>query len=129
MRFTTGAIRLDGRRHVVLPVLGRIKTCEPAVKLARRLADGTARIASATVRQQADRWHVSFTVHTERPPATPARHDAVIGVDLGITTLAVYFDGSPPVPNPRHLNSAARKLRRLSRTVSRRQGPDRRTGR
>ncbi|WP_220448434.1 RNA-guided endonuclease TnpB family protein, partial [Nonomuraea diastatica] len=42
---------------------------------------------------------------------------------------AVYFDGSPPVPNPRHLNSAARKLRRLSRTVSRRQGPDRRTGR
>jgi putative transposase len=32
------------------------------------------------------------------------------------------------IPNPRHLSGALRKLRRLSRTVSRRQGPDRRTG-
>jgi IS605 OrfB family transposase len=31
------------------------------------------------------------------------------------------------VLNPRHLNRALRKVRRLSRTVSRRQGPDRRT--
>ena len=68
-----------------------------------------------------------FTVHTERPPAAPARPDAVIGVDLGIKTLAVFSDGRPPVPNPRHLNNAARKLRRLSRAVSRKRGPDRRT--
>src|SRR5262249_35908963 len=32
------------------------------------------------------------------------------------------------VANPRHLNAARRKLRRASRTVSRRQGPDRRHG-
>jgi putative transposase len=32
------------------------------------------------------------------------------------------------IANPRHLSGALRNLRRLSRTVSRRQGPDRRTG-
>jgi putative transposase len=126
VRFTTGTIRLDGQTHVVLPVLGRIKTHEPVTELARLLAEG-ARIASATVRWQEGRWHVSFTVHTERAVATPARPDAVIGVDLGIKTLAVFSDGRPPVPNPRHLNNAMRKLRRLSRAVSRKRGPDRRT--
>ncbi|MET8007286.1 IS607 family element RNA-guided endonuclease TnpB [Nonomuraea glycinis] len=132
VRFTTGTIRLDGHTHVVLPhvvlpVLGRIKTHEPVGKLARLLAGGGARIASATVRWQEGRWHVSFTVHTERPPGTPARPDTVIGVDLGIKTLAVFSDGRPPVPNPRHLATALRKLRRLSRAVSRKQGPNRRT--
>jgi putative transposase len=51
----------------------------------------------------------------------------VIGVDLGVKTLAVFSDGRPPVENPRHYDTARRTLRRLSRTVSRRQGPDRRT--
>jgi putative transposase len=32
------------------------------------------------------------------------------------------------IPNPRHVSGALRKIRRLSRTVSRRRGPDRRTG-
>ncbi|GGP16296.1 putative transposase [Nonomuraea glycinis] len=127
VRFTTGTIRLDGHTHVILPVLGRIKTCEPVGKLARLLAGGGARIASATVRWQEGRWHVSFTVHTERAVAAPARPDAVIGVDLGVKTLAVFSDGCPPVANPRHLTTAARKLRRLSRAVSRKRGPDRRT--
>ncbi|MET8002387.1 IS607 family element RNA-guided endonuclease TnpB [Nonomuraea glycinis] len=126
VRFTTGTIRLDGHTHVILPVLGQIKTHEPVGELARLLAEG-ARIASATVRWLEGRWHVSFTVHTERTPATPARPDAVIGVDLGIKTLAVFSDGRPPVANPRHLNNAMRKLRRLSRAVSRKRGPDRRT--
>ncbi|GGP10191.1 IS607 family element transposase accessory protein TnpB [Nonomuraea glycinis] len=127
VRFTTGTIRLDGHTHVVLPVLGRLKTHEPVGKLARLLAGGGARIASATVRWQEGRWHVSFTVHTERAVAAPARPDAVIGVDLGINTLAVFSDGRPPVANPRHLDAAARRLRRLSRAVSRKRGPDRRT--
>ncbi|GGP11865.1 IS607 family element transposase accessory protein TnpB [Nonomuraea glycinis] len=126
VRFTTGTIRLDGHTHVILPVLGRIKTHEPVTQLARLLTEG-ARIASATVRWQEGRWHVSFIVHTERAVAVPARPDAVIGVDLGIKTLAVFSDGRPPVANPRHLNAAARRLRRLSRAVSRKHGPDRRT--
>jgi putative transposase len=52
----------------------------------------------------------------------------VIGVDLGMKTLAVFSDGRPAVDNPKHLGSALRKLRRACRTVSRRRGPDRRSG-
>jgi putative transposase len=56
------------------------------------------------------------------------RSGAVIGVDLGIKTLAVFSDDRPPVQNPKHYERARRKLRRLCRIVSRRSGPDRRTG-
>jgi putative transposase len=48
-------------------------------------------------------------------------------VDVGISTLAVLSTGAC-VPNPRHLGRSLRKLRKASRTMSRRQGPDRRTG-
>ncbi|WP_432177257.1 RNA-guided endonuclease TnpB family protein [Streptomyces sp. NBC_00063] len=72
---------------------------------------------------------VSFTVEVEREAQIPARPDAVIGVDLRVKTLAVFSDGRPAAENPQHYDTASRKLRRLSRTVSRRQGPDRRTGR
>jgi putative transposase len=129
VRFTTGTIRLeDDRRHVRLPRLGTIKTHESTRKLHRRITDGRARILSATVRAEAGRWFVSFTVEVKRAKRTPARPDAVVGVDLGIKTLAVFSDGRPAATNPKHYDAARRKLARLSRAVSRRQGPDRRTG-
>jgi transposase len=122
-------IRLeDDRRHVRLPRLGAIKTHESTRKLRRRIADGRARILSATVRAEAGRWYVSFTVEVQRAIRAPARPDAVVGVDLGIKTLAVFSDTRPPAQNPRHYEAARRELARLSRAVSRRQGPDRRTG-
>jgi putative transposase len=130
VRFTTGTIRLaDDRRHVRLPRLGRIKTHESTRKLQRRIADGRARILSATVRAEAGRWFVSFTVEVHRVERTPTRPDAVVGVDLGIKTLAMFSDGRPAATNPKHYDTARRKLARSSRAVSRKQGPDRRTGR
>ncbi|MEO3856216.1 IS607 family element RNA-guided endonuclease TnpB [Acrocarpospora sp. B8E8] len=129
VRFSYGErIRLHGRTHVILPVLGRIRTHESTRKLSRRIEAGTARIASATVRLESGRWFVSFSVHVERADKTPSRPDAVIGVDLGVKTLAVFSDGRPAVENPKHMAAASRKLRRLSRAASRKQGPDRRTG-
>jgi putative transposase len=128
-RFTTGAIRLEeDRKHVTLPVLGTLKTHENTRKLHRRIVSGTAKVTSATVKREAGRWYVSFCVAVEKRDRQPTRPDAVIGVDLGIITLAVFSDGRPAVGNPRHYDTARRKLRRLSRTVSRRVGPDRRTG-
>ena len=121
VRFTTGAIRADGTT-AVLPTLGRIKLHEDVTD---RLVG--ARILSATVRFERGRWNASFTVERDirRPRAT--KPDDVVGIDLGIKTLAVLSDGTE-VPNPRHLGTALRKVRRAARTVSRRQGPDRRTG-
>lgn len=52
--------------------------------------------------------------------------DRVIGVDLGVKSLAVLSSGEV-VPNPRHLDGALAALRRAQRRCSRRHGPDRRT--
>jgi putative transposase len=53
---------------------------------------------------------------------------STVGVDVGITHLAVLSTGEV-VPNPRHLVGAQSRLRRLGRALSRKTGPDRRTGR
>ncbi|PWR13987.1 transposase [Micromonospora acroterricola] len=129
VRFTTGAIHVEpDRKHVVLPRLGRLKLHESARKLARRLDAGTARILSATVRCEGGRWHVSFTCEVVRAARSPTRPGSVVGVDLGLTHLAVLSTGEQ-IPNPRHLMAATLRMRRLARTVSRRVGPDRRVGR
>jgi putative transposase len=113
---------------VTLPRLGTIRTHENTRKLQRRLAGGSARILSATVRLERGRWLVSFQVEVSKGPGKPKRPDAAAGVDLGVKYLAVIADSQGQVrfePNPAHLDGALRKLRRLSRQVSRRQGPDR----
>jgi putative transposase len=128
VRFTTGAIRVEAdRRHVRLPRLGTIKLHESARKLARRLEAGTARILSATVRREAGRWFCSFTVEVHRGARAPRRPAEAVGVDLGVSNLAVLSTGVI-VPNPRHLDTALRKLRSAARVMSRRAGPDRRAG-
>jgi len=126
--FTTGAIRVEPDcKHVTLPRLGAIKTHESTRKLHEKIEAGAARILSATVRFERGRWHVAFIVDALHVHVAPRRPDAVLGVDLGIKTLAVLSEGEP-VENPRHFDASRRKLARASRTVSRRQGPDRRTG-
>ena len=60
-------------------------------------------------------------------PDPPTRAGGrVVGVDLGITSLAVLSTGQI-VPNPRHLDGALTALRRTQRQAARRRGPDRRT--
>ena len=120
-RFTTGAVRCEAR-HAVLLRLGRIRLCENASALVSKVESGSARILSAVVRFERGRWFVSFSAETERAVCAPARPEAVTGADLGIRTLAVLSDGRE-IPNPGHLGGALRKVRRLSRTLSRRQGP------
>ncbi|MFD7063613.1 IS607 family element RNA-guided endonuclease TnpB [Streptomyces sp. NPDC059906] len=131
-RFTTGAIRVDADgRHVTLPRLGAIRTHEPTVKLLTRVQAGTARILSATVRHECGRWFVSFQAEAKRDLERVARPGAAVGIDLGVKTLAVMADSSgeiSTVPNPGHYDRAREQLRRTSRVVSRRRGPDRRTG-
>ena len=125
IRFTTGAFRCE-TRHAVLPRIGRVKLHEDGARLADLVAAGTARVLSVTVRYERGRWFASFAVDAEVTRLAAADPDAVIGVDLGIKTLAVLSTGEQ-IPNPRHLGKALRKVRRLSRTLSRRQGPGRRT--
>jgi putative transposase len=127
-RFTTGAFGLADvdRRNVKLPRIGQVRTHESTRKLARHVARGTARIRSATVSHQSGRWFVSFSVEITRGDPAPTRPGSVVGVDLGVKSLAVLSTGEV-IPNPRHLEVAQRQLRRLQRQASRRRGPDRRT--
>ncbi|MFI5799773.1 IS607 family element RNA-guided endonuclease TnpB [Streptomyces sp. NPDC051677] len=131
-RFTTGTIRVDADgRHVTLPRLGTIRTHEPTVKLLDRVQAQAARILSATVRHERGRWSVSFQTEVKRDLVRVTRPDAAVGIDLGVKTLAVMADSTGEIrtaPNPGHYDRARKQLRRASRVVSRRQGPDRRTG-
>jgi putative transposase len=126
-RFTTGAFGLTAdRRHVKLPRIGAVRTCESTRKLARKLEAGTARILAATLSHQRGRWHVSLSVGLPDPQPAPRTADRVVGVDLGIKSLAVLSTGET-IPNPRHLDRALARLRRAQRSCARRRGPDRRT--
>jgi putative transposase len=118
----TGTLRCE-RTSVTLPRLGVIRTHESTRKLARRLENGTARILSATVSRIAQRWFVSFTVEVDRQiPERHPRPGTVIGIDLGVKTLLTGADNTGntvSVDGPRPLRAALRKLRRTSRSHSR----------
>jgi putative transposase len=75
-------------------------------------------ILSATVSEQAGHWYVSIQV--EEKQVVPENTGPVVGIDLGITSLATLSDGEI-IPNPRHLKRRVKKLKRLQRVVSRRQ--------
>lgn len=126
-RFTTGSFGLArDRRHVQLPVIGVVRTCESTRKLARKVETGEARIRSATLSHQRGRWHVSFSVELPDVEPAPRTGGRVVGVDLGISHLATLSTGGQ-IPNGRRLDAELRRLRRVQRACARRQGPDRRT--
>ncbi len=118
--FTTGAIRVDDKSHIVLPRIGRVRTHEPTMALLEKIEAGRARILRTTVAREGGRWFVSFTCEVEREPTTPRFPDAAVGVDAGLRHLAVLSTGEK-VPNPRPLKQALRKLARLNRELARRQ--------
>ncbi len=119
VRFTTGAIAVADRTRIILPRLGRIRTHESTTALAERIAAGTARILTATLSCEDDRWFVSFTCEVDRARGCPAGPTSVVGVDAGVRHLAVLSTGEA-VPNPRPLHGALRRIARLHRTMSRR---------
>ncbi len=121
-RITTGAFGVADDRHVRLPRIGVIRTKEPTTKLRAHLQAGTARILSVTVSESGGRWYVSFGCQVERPKAVPEHPDAVVGVDVGVKSLAVLSTGEV-IPNPKHTSRYARRMTRLQRQGARRVGP------
>jgi hypothetical protein len=100
VRFTTGTIRVEtDRHHITLPRLGgdQDPRVHPETGTPHRAGQcpHPARILSATVRREAGRWLCSFTCEVQRARRASLRPDVVVGVDLGITHLAVL---SSPVP-------------------------------
>lgn len=78
---------------------------------------------SATVIKEPDgRYYVSFVVDVGEPTPLPET-DTVVGIDLGLTDLAIVAqsDGERyKIPNPRHLKRKERKLAKAQKEISRR---------
>ena len=68
-------------------------------------------------REPDGRWYVTLAVDTAAPEPLPETGHAV-GVDLGVTDLAVTSDGER-IANPRHLARKARNLARYQRRLAR----------
>ena len=116
-RYTTGSFGVSGRARVQLPRIGHVRSHEPTTKLARKLDRGEARVLSATVSREGDRWFCSLCCEVERADLSPARGD-VVGVDAGVRYLASLSTGEQ-VTNPRALERAQRRSRRYQRRLDR----------
>jgi putative transposase len=116
----TGSIRVFSR-HIGLPRIGKVKSKESTDKLLKLLEEGKARILSATISREADRFYVSLTCEVERPDPKPKEvrsEDDVVGVDLGLASFAVLSDGTkidPPKPLAKKLRLLKRRSKQLSR--------------
>ncbi|MFX1299457.1 MAG: RNA-guided endonuclease InsQ/TnpB family protein [Promethearchaeota archaeon] len=106
----TGTIRIH-KKATKLPRLGLLRLKEePQIY---------GRILSATVSRKADRWFISFTVEQEISLPAPIQGPR-IAVDLGISSFATLSNGTS-FENPRAMSTKLRKMKRLSRQVSRKQ--------
>jgi putative transposase len=100
---------LDGKR-IKLPVIGWVRM--------RETLRFSGKVLSATVSRVADRWFVSVTVEVSHQIPVRENQAAAGGIDLGVKALATMSDGST-VEGPKALRSNLKRLRRLSRSLSR----------
>ena len=89
-------VRAAGPRALRLPKLGVLRVREHTGKLATMLRAGRFHVYAASFRLERGRWVVAITGvaaqlhHLQRSPKN--RHQARVGVDLGVKTLAVAAD-------------------------------------
>ncbi len=106
----TGAILVD-EKEIKLPRIGWIRLKED------NYIPGDKHILSATVSCHADRWFVSLNVK-EDDSDQQELSDKVLGIDVGIKTLATCSDGRT-FDNPKTLYKKEKKLKRAQRALSR----------
>jgi putative transposase len=76
-------------------------------------------VKSVTISRRADRWFAAVAVDTETLPQARKNHGAC-GIDLGVRTLATFSDGRK-VEGPKAHRALLERMRRLSRSLSRKQ--------
>jgi putative transposase len=125
VRFTTGAMRLEpDRRHLTLPVIGKLRCKENTRRLQRLLGKGRARVLSMTLSEHGGRLFVSVATVIAHAPRSPSEPDARCGIDLGIGqewAVVAHADGSiQRVTHPAPWAAAHIQRRRAARQASRR---------
>ena len=111
----------SGKRVDLHKKLCSVKTKESMRKLTRLLdRDPNARILRSTVQRGNGGWVISFTVTRDRALKLrqARRPDTVVGVDMGLTSLATLSTGEQ-IDNFRPLKDALKELRRLQKGLDR----------
>ena len=81
----------------------------------------SGKIVSYTVSHYADQWHVSIQFDTEEDVRPTCKNpDSVVGVDVGLSHVAVASDGTV-CDAPESLRKFDDKLRKAQRSISRKQ--------
>lgn len=96
------------RRQVKLPKIGYIEV------IIHREIQGVIRSATVTKEPSGDYF---ISILCEYEIEKPVGTQSVIGIDLGLTDLAVLSDGTK-IPNPKHINKTQRSLAREQRKLS-----------
>lgn len=105
--YLAGSIQIV-KNKIKLPIIGFVKISEKIEE---------QKIKNCVISRIADEWFVSFK--TEFIPEKTIKKEDIVGVDLGIKTLATLSNGELFVNNKPY-NKAKKKLRKQQKEVSRR---------
>lgn len=105
-RYKSG-VKIQGSK-IYLPKIGWVSF--------RKSQEVQGQIKTATVSQSPSGWFVSISCIVDVDPLPVVEHE--VGIDLGLTHFATLSTGEQ-IDNPKHYRSKERKLRRLSRALSR----------
>lgn len=116
-----GTIRFEGRKHIRLPKIGRIRFSS-SKKLIQRLFDATEEIRIGSVQIRTDETgssYASLSLASDFP-----FHDLylqtrkAVGIDMNLTNFFYDSDGKE-VPSPKFLRKSEKKLKKAQKKLSR----------
>lgn len=97
---------------IKLPKIGRVRLKE------RDYIPTDRPVKTVTIFERAGRWYASVLIEDVEPTQVDSLLNLVIGIDLGVKTLATLSDGTL-YENPKHLEASQKSLKKLSRRLSR----------
>lgn len=100
--------------HVFLPTVGAVRLKEHAY-----LPTDKTSMLSTTVSLKAGHWFISVQYRIEKEIPT-LKLEQPVGIDVGLTDFAVLSTGES-VPHPKFLKKATRRIKMLSRRLSKKQ--------
>ena len=115
-----GSVHLTDSRHIVLPILGRIKFKDSGRlnNLFKRLDE--TRIGTITIsKNAADEYYASFQIGSVAPFVQPAtKTGAIVGIDMNVANFCTDSNGVE-IENPKFKRKAQDHLAKLQKKVSR----------
>ena len=123
----TQTIRFTDPAHLRLPTIGEVRVLGPTRRVRRMIDLGRFHVYSATITLRGGRWICSLTgvaapFHPARRSPT-GRHPTPVGIDRGVTSLAVVADADGQLlavfEGVRELRRAHAQLVRAQKTLAR----------